>query len=312
MSGTAPMAKPGANDNRLELLLFNLAGPQRFGINVLKVKEIIPCPHLTHLPDSRPAVRGIAHLRGTPLSVIDLATAIGRGQIAAAGEPPPLIITEFSRRMQGFLVRRVDRIVIKDWRDVLPPPRGVQSSYVTGVTKVADELVQILDVERVLGEILPEITDCMTAHGADEVSELLQGRKILVVDDSMVARTQTARTLSQIGADCMMVRDGREALEALENIAREDGDVYQRIAMVISDIEMPEMDGYTLVHALRADPRMRDLYVLLHTSLDAAMNMDKAVSAGADTALTKFVPDELAACVVKGLREGRVDRKRGR
>lgn len=305
MSGKVPSENRSANGNRLELLLFYLAGSQRFGINVLKVKEIILSPNLTHLPDSHPAVRGVAHLRGTSLSVIDLAMAIGRGRIeAAAGEPPPLIITEFSRRMQGFLVRKVDRIVEKDWRDVLPPPRGTHSSYVTGVTKVDDELIQILDVERVLGEIAPSTHSSVTTHDAADIAAMLGERKVLVVDDSAVARTQTARTLSQIGADCVTARDGREALEILEGIAAQDGDVYRQIAMVISDIEMPEMDGYTLVHEIRRNPRMKDLFLLLHTSLDAAMNMDQALKAGADTALTKFVPDELAACVVKGLWEG--------
>ena len=112
-------------DNRLELLLFHLGNQQQFGINVLKVKEVIDCPALTQLPDSHPSVCGIATLRGESLSIIDLSKAIGkRGQYNKEGNEckGSVIVTEFNRSMQGFLVERVDRIVVREWKDILPPP----------------------------------------------------------------------------------------------------------------------------------------------------------------------------------------------
>lgn len=290
-----------SNDNRLELLLFKLGGQQRFGINVLKVKEVIPCPPLTHVPHSHLAVCGVATLRGVSLSVIDLGRAIGRAAFKADGdEQGSVLVTEFNRVTQGFLVERVERIVVCDWNQVAPPPRGSGTrAYISGVTRVDDTLVQILDVERVLAEAIEPDTLVV----GDEVAQLgdpaLSKQPVLVVDDSAMARAQTARTLDELGVSYIMARDGREALETLRN----RGEAEAPIAMVISDIEMPEIDGYSLTRALREDARFERLYVLLHTSLNGAINSEKARSCGADDILTKFIPGELARSVVAGLRK---------
>lgn len=294
MSDTSHAVR-GLQHDRLELLLFHLEGVQRFGINVLKVKEIIPAPRLTRMPHAHPAVCGLAHLRNEPLSVIDLSLAIGRHSLAGAGAS--IIITEFNRTMQGFLVRQVDRIAICDWKAVVPPPLGSgTSSYITGVTRIDDELVQILDVERILGEVVAlEITG-----SALERRPGLSDRIVLVVDDSVTARHQTAQTLDAIGVGHVMARDGREALNMLRARLDEQGEA-GRVDMIISDIEMPEMDGYTLAREIRNDPRLASLYLLLHTSLNGAINAELAHKAGANDVLTKFVPEELAKAVLKGL-----------
>lgn len=287
------------NENRLELLLFNLGGQQRFGINVLKVKEVIPCPPLTRVPHSHASVCGVATLRGISLSVIDLAQAIGRATARAQGEGS-VLVTEFNRGTQGFLVNRVERIVVCDWNEVTPPPRGSGArSYISGVTRVDDSLVQILDVERVLAEAVElEVT-----HLGEDIAHLddpaLRAQPVLVVDDSAMARAQTTRTLDEMGLSYILARDGREALDALH----QRGDDEVPISMVISDIEMPELDGYSLTQALRGDARFAGMYVLLHTSLNGAINSEKARQCGADDILTKFVPDELARSVVTGLRK---------
>jgi two-component system chemotaxis response regulator CheV len=283
--------------DRLELLLFNLGTAQRFGINVLKVKEVIPCPHLTQVPHAHPAVRGVAHLRGEPLTVIDLSAAIGRVPLVQGDEPSSVIVTEFNRAMQGFLVRQVHRIAVCDWKQVLPPPKAAGvGSYTTGVTRIEDELIQILDVEKVLGEViaLEDVSDV----DVGDVNHVA-GKRVMVVDDSSVARNQTVRTLDQIGVAYLTARDGREALELLRTMGDEDSD--EPVQMVISDIEMPEMDGYTLTRELRQDPVWSGVYVLLHTSLNGAINAEKADKVGANAVLTKFVPDELAKAVVAGL-----------
>ena len=297
--------------DRLELLLFSLGTAQRFGINVLKVQEIIPCPKLTHLPESHPAVRGVTHLRGNPVTVIDLSQAIGRAPLCTDGDCSggSVIVAEVNRSREGFLVDKVDRIVVCDWANVLPPPSGTgATSYITGVTRVNDALVQVLDVERIIGEV----TASAIEHGPIEldpyVLERLQGKRVLVVDDSSVARHQTANTLEPLGIDCTTARDGKEALELLLQLhARRE----PMVDMVISDIEMPEMDGYTLVREIRANPDIADLYVVLHTSLNGAINADKAQQAGADNILTKFVPTELAQIVVETLTAGRSQESEG-
>lgn len=284
-------------DDRLELLLFDLGDTQHFGINVLKVKEVIPCPHLTQVPHAHAAVRGVAHLRGEALTVIDLAMAIGRRLAATAGEKASsVIVTEFNRNMQGFLVAGVERIVVCDWKQVLPPPKGTGlGSYITGVTRIENELVQILDVEKILGEVVAH--ESIDAIGIEDPE--LHGRRVLIVDDSSVARRKTAQTLDQMGIEYLMARDGREALQLLQELRNERPD--EMVEMVISDIEMPEMDGYNLTRELKQDTALRDLYVLLHTSLNGAINTEKAGRVGADAVLTKFVPEELARAVAAGL-----------
>ena len=288
------------SSERLELLLFSVGTVQPFGINVLKVKEVIGCPKLTQVPQSHHSVRGVAHLRGEPLTVVDLASAIGRGGFSTDNLcDGSVIITEFNRSMQGFLVRQVDRIVVCDWANVLPPPRGSGSrSYITGVTDIDGVLVQILDVEKVLGEVVHVDPMMFESNGAEEGGEL-QGRRVIVVDDSSLARSQTMQTLGGLGLDCVVARDGVEALNMLKELNGAEAE--WPVEMVISDIEMPEMDGYTLTGEIRNTPSMKDLYVLLHTSLNGAINSERAKKAGANSILTKFAPDELVNAVRSAL-----------
>lgn len=290
-----------ATDDRLDLLLFDLKGRQQFGINVLKVQEIVPCPALTHMPESHPAIRGVAHMRGRAVSIIDLATALGRGRIPDEEGQSWVIVTEFNRSHQGLLVGQVSRIVERPWQTVLPPPRGSgRHSYTSGVTEIDKQLVQILDVERVLAEVTgvgePQLD-------VQETPRLRAAEaRVLVVDDSSVARSHTGRILEQLGAQYVMARDGREALASLEQAGMFNEANPNGIAMVISDIEMPELDGYALTKDIRARGQFSGLYVLLHTSLNGNINVERAKQCGADAMLTKFVAEELAEEVIKGLR----------
>ena len=293
--------KPAAS-NRLEILLFRLDGRQLFGINVLKVKEIIPCPRLTQIPRSDRTVLGVAELRGKTLPVIDLSLAIGRNGVSGGGERK-VIIAEFNRTTQGFLVNGVERIIISDWKDVLPPPTGLAHGYITGVIRGSDNsLVQIIDVEKVLGQVVP--TDFSGAHAQElsaEVKQYLENRKVLVVDDSSVARHQTARTLEDLGIPYLLAKDGREALDMIRQCSEQCSDASDCIPVVISDIEMPEIDGYQLTRELRANNHYHNIYILLHTSLDGQVNSEQARDVGANITLTKFIPDLLASEVIKGL-----------
>ncbi|MGA7800107.1 MAG: chemotaxis protein CheV [Gammaproteobacteria bacterium] len=297
-----------AGHNRLELLLFRMDGQQQYGINVFKVQEVIQCPPLTHVPHSHPVIRGIAKLRGKTIPVMDLAMAIGKRPVDRV-EDKFVIITEYNRSVQGFLVSSVQRIVNMNWGDILPPPRGTgKNSYMTAVTKLDKELVEIIDVEKVLAEVI----------GSDEElsGELLAGsdretdvpRLVLVVDDSSVARNQIKRTLDQLGIECILKRDGREALEQLKAWAEEDMPLDERLLMIISDIEMPEMDGYTLTRQIRDDVRINKVYVLLHTSLSGVFNNAMVERVGANQFIAKFNPDLLAGAVldrIKAVRESR-------
>ncbi len=298
------LMKEGADSsNRLELLLFHLGGNQRFGINVLKMQEVIPCPELTQIPQSHPTVIGISHLRGITLSIIDLSAAIGNRSLPL-NENNLIIIAEFNRRIQGFLVSKIDRIIVKDWSDVRPPPKGTTpSSYISGVIEIDDDLVEILDIERILVEVLGIDPDLESIEGFDSSDYISDGQKVLIVDDSTVALKQTSRTLDEVNIPHITARDGREAMELLsEHLTSSSNNIIDIIPMVISDIEMPEMDGYTMVENIRKTPAMKDIYILLHTSLNGSINVEMAKKCGANDILEKFVPEELVAAVTRGLK----------
>lgn len=289
-----------AGNNRLELLLFRLGGPQLYGINVFKVREAIPCPNLTKMPRAHPVIQGVASIRGQTVSIVDLSQSIGRRNISTA-EGNFVILTEYNRSVQGFLVSAVDRIINISWSDVLPPPAASgANNYMTAITKVNDQIVQIIDVEQVLAEVMG-INTAVSADIAEDANEQNseQRKHILVADDSSVARNQIKRTLEQIGIETTIAKNGREALEILQNWAREGIDIKQHVSLLISDIEMPEMDGYTLTSEIRKDPALKDLQVLLHTSMSGTFNQALVQKVGADRFLPKFSPDELAAEVQK-------------
>ncbi|RJG48984.1 chemotaxis protein [Motilimonas pumila] len=282
--------------NRLELLLFKLVGRQRYGINVFKVKEVLQCPPLTSLPKLHPVIRGVAHIRGKTVSVIDLSLATGGRPIEDVTKCF-IIISEYNRSVQGFLVNSVERIINMNWEAIMPPPQGAgKFSYLTAVTEVDNELVEILDVEKILDEISPVNTEVSEDVKSVDTSSKVVGRKVLVADDSSVARNQVKKAVTSLGVECLLAKDGREALEILNEMAK-DGPITEQIALVISDIEMPEMDGYTLTAEIRGTAELKDLHIILHTSLSGVFNQAMVNKVGANNFIAKFNPDELATAV---------------
>ena len=283
--------------NRLELLLFKLNGRQRFGINVFKVKEVLQCPPLTILPKLNAFVKGVAHIRGTTVSVIDLSAATG-GKPIDDVKDCFIIISEYNRSVQGFLVRSVERIINMNWESIMPPPEGAgRYSYLTAVTEIEGELVEILDVEKILDEISPVKTDISQEMDESLTIDREQHYHIMVIDDSSVARKQIIRALSSLNLQIDTAKDGREALEKLKSIASGMDNVADEIPLIISDIEMPEMDGYTLTAEIRDDPKLKNIKVVLHTSLSGVFNQAMVQKVGANDFIAKFNPDELASAV---------------
>ncbi len=291
-----------AGNNRLELLTFRLVGRQRFGINVFKIQEIVQCPRLTHIPHSHSVVRGVATMRGGTIPVIDMSMAIG-GPAMGDTAGGFMIVTEYNRSIQGFLVGSVERIVNLTWSDIQPPPKGSgKNSYLTAVTKIDNELVEIIDVERVLSEVSNVSAD-VSKSITDNLEDDIRQHHVLVADDSGVARNQVRRTLDQLGIECTMACNGREALKILKAWADSNDTKLDHLAIVLSDIEMPEMDGYTLTTEIRRDPRLAGIFVLLHTSLSGTFNHAMVQRVGADKFVPKFKPDELATVVLERVRE---------
>lgn len=289
-------------ENRLELLLFRLDGDQIYGINVFKVKEVLQCPRLNSLPRSSPVVRGVAHIRGGTISIMDLSMATGQAPLDDI-ENGFVIITEYNTATQGFLVRGVERIVNMNWADIHPPPRGSgREHYLTAVTEVDGKLVEIIDVEKILSEVSPMVEEISEGILDQEVSQVAASKLVLIVDDSAIARKQIKRCVETVGVETILFNDGMQAWNHLTQLAEQGEDVASRFLVMISDIEMPEMDGYTLTSRVREDPRMKSLHIVLHTSLSGVFNQAMVKKVGADNFLAKFNPDQLATMVTNRIK----------
>lgn len=282
----------------MSLLLFTLRSGKLMAINLLKVSEIIPCPPLTRLPESHPHVKGIATLRGAALSVIDLSRAIGERPLADP-DAGCLIVTDVSRSKQGLHVQAVSKIHHCRTTDIRPPPFATGGkAFITGVTQVDGVLVQVLDIEKVIHGISPPPVEVDPSAISEEEAALLRRARILVVDDSRVALQQSVQALRGMGVTCHTARGAIDAVETLLELMGTE----QEINVVVSDIEMPEMDGYTFTRSLRDTQEFKNLYVLLHTSLDSVMNSENARLAGANAVLTKFSAPELTKCLIVAAR----------
>jgi two-component system chemotaxis response regulator CheV len=280
--------------------MFRLGGRQRYGINVFKIHEVIQCPPLNRMVHSNPMVCGITHLRGRTIPVIDLAKAIGKRGVDKC-EDAFVIVTEYNRSIQGFLVSNVERIINLNWEEIKAPPSGLgKNSYMTAVTHVEDDMVEIIDVEKVLADLVGTLAELDKPEQYQGGSE--QPVRILVVDDSSVARNQITRTLEQMGMQPVVGKNGREGLQLLKDMLGSG----QLVDAVISDVEMPEMDGYTLTQEIRQNEQLRQLPVLLHTSLSGVFNNAMIKKVGADKFVPKFEADELAKEVVNLLQEKQI------
>ncbi|KUJ75508.1 chemotaxis protein CheW [Thiomicrospira sp. XS5] len=295
-----------AGMNRMELLLFKIHGNQLFGINVFKVREVIRTPFISPVPKADSRVVGVSDIRGQTMPMIDLAKSLDLPAVPADKYKDSLtIVTEFNSSVQGFLVEDVDRIVHLRWEDILPPPDSLQNvNYLTGITRAQDQIVEIVDVEKVLAEV-----SGMQEQMSDEFLHHNQAKTeghdffVLAADDSAVARNQLKTTLDKLGITNKIVTNGRLALDFLKKWA-DDADkdisppVKDRVLMVISDIEMPEMDGYTLTTNIRKDPRLSDLYVVLSSSLSGGFNATLTEKVGANKFMSKWHPEELAQAII--------------
>ncbi|MDH4609360.1 chemotaxis protein CheV [Pseudomonas sp. BN102] len=292
-------------ENRLEILMFRLSGRQLFAINVFKVQEVLQLPKLTLMPHRHPVVCGVVNLRGQTLPVIDLSQAVGMRPLVP-DERSTIIVTEYNRSVQAFLVGGVDRILNLNWESIMPPPGDAgRQHYLTAITKVDEQIVEIIDVEKVLADIVPMSTRVSADRLDNPLLQMAVGREVLLVDDSTVALTQLRETLAQLGMRMRVASDGLKALKMLKAWADSGMDMTEKLLMIFTDAEMPEMDGYRLTTEIRNDPRLRNLYVVLHTSLSGSFNDAMVKKVGCDNFLSKFQPDKLVDVVLDRLQRDR-------
>lgn len=292
-----------AGTNKLEVLLFSLgtdleSGREEiFGINVFKVREVMKSPVITKAPDMPDAVEGMVSLRGTMVPVINLPTFCN---IESKEKPQILMVTEYNKHVQGFLVDSVDTIERLSWELVKAPPKMLSKKLgglVTAVSKLEDDrLVMIMDVEKVLAESASFYEDESIFEGITVQDN--SDCKVLFVDDSIIARNQIKRTLDHMGLKHISAINGQEAWNLLADIARRcelsNRAVSDEISIILTDVEMPEMDGYVLTQKVKSDPIYNNIPVVMHSSLSAEANQALGTGVGADAYVPKFEPLELA------------------
>ena len=280
-----------AGSNKMEILLFSLGNNEIFGINVFKVREVSQTPHITKAPNMPLGVEGVISLRGNIIPVIALAKLIDAVDVPEDARET-MIVTEYSRRTQGFLVHSVDRIIRVDWDKVKPPESMLSGneSLITAITELPDgTLVSILDVEQILASAIGEthIPDLIPVETSSEVS-------VFFVDDSSVARKEIIMVMDKLGVKYQQANNGLEAwdkLQGLANRASQDGiDLHDQIKLILVDAEMPEMDGYVLTKNIKSDRRFDNIPVVMHSSLSSEANKAMGKSVGVDAYVAKFDP----------------------
>lgn len=302
-----------AGTNKLEILLFTLGTDSRsgrretYGINVFKVREVMRVPEITRPPELPPSVEGMVSLRGQLVPIVDLVKYTG---VQTESKPEVMIVTEYNGHTQGFLVEAVDTILRLDWSAVRVPPdmfSSHESGLVTAVTELPDgRLVMLMDVEKILAE---------TTRGADDDSIFnlvkpirLENRTIFFCDDSPVARKQIERTLQAMNVNYHFATNGQNAWEALKKLATQADEtgvpLSSLIQLILTDVEMPEMDGYILTKNVKSDPRFAGIPVIMHSSLSGMSNQQLGRSVGVDEYVSKFEPQRLAEVLNRILEGG--------
>ncbi len=266
-----------------------------YGINVAKVLEIIRKPHVNKVPLSPPAVIGTFILRNKVIPLIDLTRQLGKVKLQEQASPLA-IITEFNRTTMAFEVSGVNRIHRLAWSEIEPAEAvlGYFTSSVTGIVKFEDRNVLILDMEKILAELDSQYSvdgSKDERSGQDGDTATTAPGKALIADDSSSIRTILSRKLQNDGFIVTSAGDGEKALAMLmelkERSQKEDRPIQHYVDIVISDIEMPKMDGYSLCQAVKKDPVLGVLPVILFSSLINDRLLHKGRSVGADEQITK-------------------------
>ncbi len=294
-----------AANSMFELLLFRLGeapGSGRrelFGINVFKVREILVMPEITAMVNMPSSVMGVANIRGQMITVINLPAVVGCNPTKGLGI---LLVTEFARTTQAFAVEEVNEIVRLEWKHVLSAENS-GGGLVTSIARLDGNaentrLAQVLDVEQILRDVLPKEHPAEIDETEVGPVKLPPGSVVLAADDSAVARMMIDQGLKAMGVSYIMTKTGKEAWDMLETLstkaAAEGKTIRDKVALVLTDLEMPVMDGFTLTRNMKQDPRFKDIPVIIHSSLTGSANEGHVKSVGADAYIAKFAADELA------------------
>lgn len=271
--------------NELEVLEFKLDG-NSYGINVAKIREIITYQPVTPVPNAHPSIEGIFMPRDRMITAIDLKNCLQRG----VSEPGGLfIVTNFNKLDIAFHVDSVVGIHRVSWQDIIKPGATVSTSedgISTGIIKFDDKLIIILDFEKIITDINPE-----TGLKTTEIDEL--GKRnhsdvpILIAEDSALLNKLIVDSLKKAGYDNLIhTANGKEAYDVIQT-CKEEGTLDQHVRCIITDIEMPEMDGHRLTKLVKEDDATKNIPVIIFSSLVNDEMKKKGESLGADAQLSK-------------------------
>ncbi len=272
--------------NELEVLVFSVAD-YTFGINVAKVREVLPAPEITQLPKAHPSIRGVFKLRNQVIPCVSLMDHLG---IYSSGEhcESTAILTDLNQQQTAFLVDRVERIYRLSWENVLAVPglTALSRMPVTALTRCGERLILMLDFEMILDEVTNQYFRTHCVENVDQVPR--DQARIVFVEDSPTVREAVVSTLRESGyRQVISFENGKEAWSWLES---EVGacDANQPICdLVIADVEMPQVDGHHLTKRIKSDPRLRNVPVLLYSSIITPENRKKGEAVGADEQIAK-------------------------
>jgi two-component system chemotaxis response regulator CheV len=298
--------------NKFELLLFKLGEApgtsqrELFGINVFKIREILVMPTITAIANAPANVMGVANIRGQVITVINLPKVVG---CIPKKELPILLVTEYARSTQAFAVEEVNEIVRLEWSQVIAA-EGKGGNMVTSIARIDgntedSRLAQVLDVEQILRDVLPSSCEIITPEKVGPKIKLPAGKMVLAADDSPLARSMIEKELKTLDVPYVMTHTGLEAWNKIQSIseaaAAEGKTLQDKIALVLTDLEMPEMDGFTLTRNIKSDQRFKTVPVVIHSSLTGEANENHVKSVGADAFIAKFEAGELADTIRRAL-----------
>ncbi|HHM12948.1 MAG TPA: chemotaxis protein CheV [Planctomycetaceae bacterium] len=271
--------------NELEVLVFRV-GVYRLGINVAKVSEVLPWQAITKMPESHPSILGCFQLRDSVVSCVSLHRHLR--QEFARGREAKLILAQFNHFHHAYVVDEIERIHRISWESILPVPELIQrvGAPITAVAQLDGNLVLMMDFETIAAEIANEV------HGhtsvPNEAGIPREKVRILIADDSATVRYALTTTLANSGyTNVTAFEHGRAVWEWLEQNSADAESILDVVDLVVSDVEMPSMDGLALTRRIKSDPKMKDLPVVLYSSVLTPANRTKGESVGADAQITK-------------------------
>jgi len=297
------------SNNMFEMLLFrlgeNTVHPRNelFGMNVFKIREIMAMPEVTAVASSNAHMLGVVNLRGQIIPVIDLPSILG---CVPKGPCKIMLVTEYARTTQAFAIESVEDIARLEWGQVISAESTISGGLVTSIARLDgnvnnSRLALVLDVETILRQLNLSEQEEITKERMGSKVKLKAGLQVLAADDSAIARSMIEQALNAMGLPFVMTKTGKEAwlkLQEMSDQAESEGlSIHDKLAMVLTDLEMPEMDGFTLTRNIKQDQRFRNLPVVIHSSLSGTTNEEHVRKVGADAYLAKFSAEEFAETI---------------